>query len=103
MAQGDLAGALKNYRDKFAITEKFASQDPSNAGWQNDAAWSRYCIAKVLIRIKDGDRNETRHLVVEGIDIITRLEHQGTLEADAQDTLNKLNDLAVALTSSSSE
>jgi hypothetical protein len=42
---------------------------PSNATWQIDAVWSRYCAAKVLIRIKDGDRNEANRLVIEGIDI----------------------------------
>jgi tetratricopeptide (TPR) repeat protein len=102
VAQGDMAGALKKYRDEFAITEKLASQDPRNAVWENDAAWSRYCVAKVIIRIKDGDRNEARRLVIEGIDIMTRLEHQGGLDTDAQDTLNKLNEIAPALTSSSS-
>ena len=102
VAQGDLAGALKNYRDEFAITEKLASQDPTNAAWQNNAAWSRYRVAQVLIRIKDGDRNEARRLVIEGIDIMTRLEHQGALGTEAQDTLNKLNEIASALTSSSS-
>jgi hypothetical protein len=101
VAQGDLAGALKNYRDEFAITEKLASQDPTSADRQNAAAWSRYCVAKVLIRIKDGDRNEAGRLVIEGIDIMTRLEHQGALDTNAQDTLNKLNEIATALTSSS--
>ena len=102
VAQGDMAGALKKYRDAFAITEKLASQDPRNAVWQNNAAWSRYCVAKVIIQIKDGDRNEARRLVIEGIDIMTRLEHQGALRTEAQDTLNKLNEIAPTLTSSSS-
>jgi hypothetical protein len=79
--------------------EKLAKQNPGNADWQNNAAWGRYCVAKILIRIKDGDRDEAKRLVVEGIDIMTRLKHQG---ADAQDTLNKLNELAPTLTSSSS-
>ena len=35
-AQGDLAGALKSYRDSLGIAEKLAKQDPSNAGWQRD-------------------------------------------------------------------
>jgi len=56
---------------------------------------------KVLIRIKDGDRDEARRLVVEGIDIMKRLEHQGALDTNAQDTLNKLNELAPSLSSSS--
>jgi hypothetical protein len=71
-----------------------ASRDPANADWQNDAACSRYCIGKVLMRIKDGDRNEARRLIVEGIEIMKRLEHQGALNTGAQDTLNKLNELA---------
>ena len=101
VAQGDLDGALRSYRDAFAITQKLVSQDPANADWQNAAAWSRYCVAKVLIRIQDGDRNEARRLVFEGIDIMRRLEHQGALGTNAQDTLYKLNEIAIALTSSS--
>ena len=99
--QGDLPGALKSYRDGLEIVEKLAKQDPGNAGWQNGAAWSLYCVAKVIIRIKDGDRNEARRLVIEGIDIMTRLEHQRALDTNAQDTLNKLNEIAPSLTSSS--
>jgi hypothetical protein len=32
--RGDLAGALKSYRDGLAIAERLAQSDPSNAGWQ---------------------------------------------------------------------
>ena len=103
MAQGKLAEALDAYRNAFAISDMLASRDPSNATWQNDAAWSRYCVAKVLMRIKDGDRNEAKRLIVEGIDIVTRLSHQGALSSDAQDTLNKLNETANELGSSSSQ
>ena len=100
-ALGAKPASIKNYRDEFAIAENLAKQDPNSAIWQNDAAWSRYCVVKVLIQIKDGDRNEARRLVMEGIDSMTRLEHQGALDTNAQDTLNKLNELATALTSSS--
>jgi hypothetical protein len=96
-AQGDLVGALKSYRDSLPIAEKLSKQDASNAGWQNNAAWSRYCIAKVLVQMKDSDRNEARRLVVEGIDIMKRLQHQSALDRNAQDTLNKLNELAPSL------
>jgi tetratricopeptide (TPR) repeat protein len=102
VAQGKLQEALDAYQQYLAIAKHLAEQDKSNSQWQNDAAWSRYCVAKVLIRIKDGDRNEARRLVIEGIDILTRLEHQGALDTNAQDTLNKLNEIATALTSSSS-
>jgi tetratricopeptide (TPR) repeat protein len=101
VAQGKLHEALEAYQQGLAIAKALAEQDPTNAVWQNATAWSRYCVAKVLIRIKDGDRNEARRLVIEGIDIIKRLEHQGALDTNAQDTLNKLNKIATALTSSS--
>ena len=39
-AQGDLAGALKSYRDSRAIRERLAKSDPANAGWQRDLAES---------------------------------------------------------------
>ena len=42
VAQGDLAGALKSYRDSFAIRERLAQSDPGNAGWQRDLSVS-YC------------------------------------------------------------
>ena len=45
---------------------------------RNDAAWSDIG-AKVLIRIKDADQHKARRLVVEGIDIMKRLEHEGAL------------------------
>ena len=35
-AQGDLAGALKAYRESLAVAERLAAADPSNAGWQRD-------------------------------------------------------------------
>ena len=103
VAQDKLQEALEAYQQYLAIAKALAEQDPTNAVWQNATAWSRYCVAKVLIRIRDGDRNEARRLVIEGIDIIKRLEHQGSLDTDAQDTLNKLNEIATALTSSSRE
>jgi eukaryotic-like serine/threonine-protein kinase len=100
--EGNLARALKTYREAFAIAEKLASQDRTNSRWQGDAAWIRYCVAKVLMRDKDGDRTEARRLVLEGINILTRLEQQGALNPAGQDTLNKLNELAAAPTSSPS-
>ena len=40
VAQGDLAGALKSYRDSLAIRERLAKSDPGNAGWQRDLSVS---------------------------------------------------------------
>jgi tetratricopeptide (TPR) repeat protein len=47
-AQGDLAGALKSYRDSLGIAEKLAKQDPDNAGWQHDLAWSFRRVGQTL-------------------------------------------------------
>ena len=40
VAQGDLAGALKSYRDSLAIRDRLAKSDPGNAGWQRDLSVS---------------------------------------------------------------
>jgi tetratricopeptide (TPR) repeat protein len=39
-AQGDLAGALKSYRESLAIREKLVKQEPRNAGVQRDLSVS---------------------------------------------------------------
>jgi tetratricopeptide (TPR) repeat protein len=36
VAQGNLAEALKSFRDGLAIFERLAKADPNNAGWQRD-------------------------------------------------------------------
>ena len=46
--QGDLAGALKSYRDDLAIAEKLVKQDPSNANWQRELAISDERVGDVL-------------------------------------------------------
>jgi hypothetical protein len=43
MAQGKLQEALEAYQQELKVDKKLASQDPTNAVWQNAAAWSRYC------------------------------------------------------------
>jgi tetratricopeptide (TPR) repeat protein len=40
VAQGDLAGALKSYRDSLAIRDRLAKSDPGNAGWRRDLSVS---------------------------------------------------------------
>ena len=54
VAQGDLAGALKSYRDDLAITDRLARSDPGNAGWQRDLAVSNGNIAIVLGKMGNG-------------------------------------------------
>ena len=47
VAQGDLAGALKSYRDSLAIIDRLAQSDPGNAGWQRDLSVSYEKIGDV--------------------------------------------------------
>ena len=65
VAQGRPQEAPETYHQELTIDKKLVSQDPTNAVWQNSAAWSRYCVAKVLIQIKEGDRTEARRLIIE--------------------------------------
>ena len=50
VAQGDLAGALKSYRDGLAIAERLAQSDPGNAGWQRDLSVSYNRVGDVQWR-----------------------------------------------------
>ena len=49
VAQGDLAGALKSYRDSLAIRDRLAKSDPGNAGWQRDLSVSYDKIGDVQV------------------------------------------------------
>jgi tetratricopeptide (TPR) repeat protein len=49
VAQGDLPGALKSYRDSLAIFEHLAQSDPGNAGWQRDLSISYEKIGDVQV------------------------------------------------------
>ena len=53
MAQGDLPGALKSYRDDLAIAERLAKADPGNAGWQRDLSVSYEEVGDVLVAQSD--------------------------------------------------
>jgi class 3 adenylate cyclase/tetratricopeptide (TPR) repeat protein/tRNA A-37 threonylcarbamoyl transferase component Bud32 len=95
-AQRDLDRAMENYRQEFAIIEKLTQQDPTNSGWQTADAWNRYCITRILI-LTQGDREEARRLVLEGLDMMRRLEGRNALDPKAQDALNKLQEMATTL------
>ena len=56
VAQGDLPGALKSYRDSLAIAERLAKADPGNAGWQRDLSVSYSKIGDVLVAQGDCPR-----------------------------------------------
>jgi hypothetical protein len=44
-AQGNLAEALKSFRDGLAIRERLAQSDPGNANWQFDLVVSHWKLA----------------------------------------------------------
>ena len=48
--QGNLAEALKDYRDSLAIRERLAKADPGNAEWKTDLASSH---GKLYVRMGD--------------------------------------------------
>ncbi len=49
VAQGDLAGALKSYRDSLAIGDRLAKSDPGNADWQRDLSVSYNKVGDVQV------------------------------------------------------
>ena len=49
VAQGDLAGALKSYRDSLAVRERLAQSEPGNAGWQSDLSVSYEKVGNVQV------------------------------------------------------
>jgi tetratricopeptide (TPR) repeat protein len=49
VAQGDLAGALKSYRDGLMIIDRLAKSDPGNAGWQRDLSVSYNKVGDVQV------------------------------------------------------
>ncbi len=55
LAQGDLAGALRAYRESLAVAKRLASSDPSNAGWQRDLMVSCWRIAAITEKSGHGD------------------------------------------------
>jgi hypothetical protein len=80
-AQGDLAGALKSYRDSLAIREKLAKHDPGNAGWQADLAFSYWRTGTTWARGEPKAKKEAQTMVERGRDI---LRSRTGLTADQQ-------------------
>jgi tetratricopeptide (TPR) repeat protein len=53
--QGDLDGALRDYRESLAIRERLAAGDPANAVWQRDLSVSHNKVGDVLLAQGDLD------------------------------------------------
>jgi tetratricopeptide (TPR) repeat protein len=69
--QGDLAGALKSYRDSLAIRDRLAKSDPGNAGWQRDLSLS-YAHLACAFR-KGGDKTKALDALRQGLAIMVRM------------------------------
>jgi tetratricopeptide (TPR) repeat protein len=70
-AQGDLAGALKSYRDALAIVERLAKSDPSNASLQSDLGTAYANLASAFR--KGSDNAKALVALRQGRTIIERL------------------------------
>jgi tetratricopeptide (TPR) repeat protein len=69
--QGDLAGALKSYRDSLAIADRLAKSDPGNAGWQRDLSFSHRRLASAFK--KAGENAKALDALRQGRAIMVRL------------------------------
>ena len=69
--QGNLADALKAYRDSLAIADRLAKADPGNAGWQRDLSVSYANLANAYRTA--GQLPQAREQLTAGRAIIARL------------------------------
>src|SRR5216684_233628 len=71
IARGNLAEALKTFRDGLGIAERLAQSDPGNAGWQRDLSVSYNEIGDVLVA--QGNLPEALKSFRDGLGIAERL------------------------------
>jgi hypothetical protein len=57
-AQGDLAGALRAYRESLAVRARLAAADPSNAVWQRDLFTIYWRMADMAEKTGQGDARD---------------------------------------------
>jgi tetratricopeptide (TPR) repeat protein len=98
VAQGDLAGALKSYRDSLAIRERLAKSDPANAEWQRDLSVSFNNIGNV--QVAQGDLAGALKSYSDDLAIAERLAKSDPANAEWQRDLSvsfeKVGDVQVA-------
>ena len=78
-AQGDLAGALKSYRESLGIAEKLAKHDPGNVDWQRDLSVSDYNVGD--LQRAQGDLAGTLKSYRESLGIREKLAKQNPSNA----------------------
>ena len=85
-AQGNLAEALKAYKDGLAIRDHLAEADPSNAGWQRNLAVGYGRVAMTLAQ--QGETAQALSEYRQARDVIARLKEE------SPDNATLPNDLA---------
>ncbi len=97
-AQGNLAEALKSFRDSHDIFDRLAEADPGNAGWQRDLSVSYERIGDALVA--QGNLAEALTSFRDGLAIRERLAQADPGNAGWQRDLsvsyNKIGDVLVA-------
>jgi hypothetical protein len=75
--QGNLAAALKSYRDGLAIGDRLAKADANNAEWQRDLIVS-------YMKMSEVEPAEARQHLTRALEIARNMQSRGTLApADA--------------------
>jgi tetratricopeptide (TPR) repeat protein len=96
--RGDLAGALKSFRDGLAIAERLAQANPGKAGWQRDLSVSYNKIGDVLVA--QGNLAEALQSFRASHDIFDRLAQSDPgntgWQRDLSVSYNKIGDVLKA-------
>ena len=90
MAQGNLAEALKSYRDGLAVADRLTKADPRNADWQRDLAISQGRVGVVLA--KQGDASQALDMLQQGRAVIARLLEQSPANSQLSKDLAAFDD-----------
>jgi tetratricopeptide (TPR) repeat protein len=96
--RGNLADALKNYRNGGAIMNRLAQSDPGNAGWQRDLSVSFNKIGDV--QVERGDLSGALKSYTDGLAIRDKLATSDTGNAgwrrDLSVSFDRIGDVQVA-------
>jgi hypothetical protein len=90
MAQGNLAEALKSYRDGLVVADRLAKANPGNADWQRDLAICQSRVGVVLAR--QGDAAHALDMLQQGRAVVARLAEQSPTNAQLSKDLAAFDD-----------
>ena len=80
-----------NYRGTLAIREKLAKQDPSNAGWQRELAFSYFRNGTTLEQVEPKSKTDAREMLRKGRDILGSLKERIGLTGQQQGWLDEID------------